>query len=111
RPPSSSPPGVHVLYGWERRMDVESRPGRAQGARAPSNPDRAFVRRVDAMTTERHAAAGRYATTRTGIVSVLPVLLLFGAADAAAQSSGRITGRVLDQTGAALGGVAIHLVV
>ncbi len=41
---------------------------------------------------------------------VLSVVLLWGAADASAQSTGRITGRVLDQTGASLAGVAVDLV-
>jgi hypothetical protein len=48
---------------------------------------------------------------RIGITTVFTAILLFLATGAQAQPMGRITGRVLDQTGAALPGVAIELAV
>ena len=45
------------------------------------------------------------------ITTIVSALLLCAAVDTYAQSTGRVSGRVLDQTGAALPGVAIDLVV
>ena len=43
--------------------------------------------------------------------TVLLVILFCGTLNASAQATGRVSGRVLDQTGAALPGVAIDLLV
>ena len=62
---------------------------------------------------ERPAHAGQRPlhTIRFRISTVLWVLLLCTSVEAYAQAPGRVSGRVLDQTGAALPGVAIDLVV
>jgi hypothetical protein len=50
-------------------------------------------------------------TLRFSLTAILSLALLCVAADATAQAAGRVTGRVVDQTGASLPGVAIDLVV
>ena len=62
-------------------------------------------RLVSSFLTACRALGLRITTTIAG------VLLLLIASVAQAQSSGRVIGRVLDQTGAVLPGVAIDLVV